>query len=114
MHNGNLEDDHTRPAMVKEGSFTDFNVWDSFLPETDMEEFTLCRSNMAGNLLPWNGNDWEMSSEIEPNEYQVSEMEFKEICSPPSKFALFQEKVTFPEADQVIVRSVPNSKESWL
>ena len=31
-------------------------------------------------------------------------MEFKEICSPPGKFALFQEKVTFPEADQVLFK----------
>ena len=28
-------------------------------------------------------------------------MEFKEICSPPGRFVLFQEKVTFPEAAQV-------------
>ena len=26
---------------------------------------------MKGSLLPWNGDDWEMSSEIEKNEYEV-------------------------------------------
>ena len=30
-----------------------------------------CRSNMVGNLLPWDGNNWEMSSEILEDEYQV-------------------------------------------
>ena len=87
-------------SKISQGSFTDFNVWDSFLPETDMEEFTLCRSkpslfsccililayifdmetnasinisrsNIAGNLLPWDGNDWERSSEILEEEYKV-------------------------------------------
>ena len=29
------------------------------------------RSNMAGNLLPWDGDDWEMSSEISEEEYEV-------------------------------------------
>ena len=31
----------------------------------------ISRSNLAGNLLPWDGDDWEMSSEIGENEYQV-------------------------------------------
>ena len=26
---------------------------------------------MVGNLLPWDGDDWEMSSEILEDEYQV-------------------------------------------
>ena len=36
------------------------------------------------------------------NFLEVLEMGFKEICSPSGKFALFQEKVTFPEAHQVL------------
>ena len=72
------------------GSFTDFNVWDSFLSQDDLEQFTLCkysyfahycdwscqlswRSNMVGNLLPWDGNNWEMSREISEDEYQVQQ-----------------------------------------
>ena len=34
-----------------QGSFTDFNVWDSFLPETEMEEFTLCRLKITFALV---------------------------------------------------------------
>ena len=30
-----------------------------------------CRSNIVGDLLPWDGNDWEMTSEVEQDEYQV-------------------------------------------
>ena len=40
----------------------------------DMETnvtINISRSNLAGNLLPWDGSDWEMSSEIGENEYQV-------------------------------------------
>ena len=72
------------------GSFTDFNVWDSFLSQDDLEQFTLCkysyfahycdwscqlswRSNMVGNILPWDGNNWEMSREISEDEYQVQQ-----------------------------------------
>ena len=29
------------------------------------------RSNLVGNLLPWDGSDWMMSDEIDQSEYQV-------------------------------------------
>ena len=41
--------------------------------------------------------------------FEVLEMGFNEICSPPGKFVLFQEKVTFPEADQVAFKEYPFS-----
>ena len=29
------------------------------------------RSNLVGNLLPWDGNDWMMSDEVDQSEFQV-------------------------------------------
>ena len=36
---------------LSKGSFTDFNVWDSFLSEEDLEEFTLCKYVECLNIL---------------------------------------------------------------
>ena len=33
-------------TVPTQGSFTDFNVWDSLLSNQEMEEFSLCRSNL--------------------------------------------------------------------
>ena len=100
MHNGVVEVEHTRPALVNEvddfipsqwlgrledgsrgilvlkkenvqGSLTDLNVWDSLLPKEEMQEFTMCSKNLRGNILPWKGEDWEMSPEIGLEEYEV-------------------------------------------
>ena len=45
----------------------------------EMFQLTFSRSNIVGNLLPCDGNDWEMSSEIEENEYQVLIWIFKSL-----------------------------------
>ena len=34
---------HNEYDCILKGSFTDFNVWDSFLSEADMEDFTRCK-----------------------------------------------------------------------
>ena len=41
------------------------------MPEWTLIKSMQIRSNMAGNLLPWDGDDWEMSSEILEEEYEV-------------------------------------------
>ena len=43
---------------------------DIFDVETNVT-INIFRSNLAGNLLPWDGDDWKMSSEIGEDEYQV-------------------------------------------
>ena len=139
MHNGNVEVEHTRPALVNEvddfipsqwlgrledgskkegefltrrgilvlkkenvqGSLTDLNVWDSLLSKEEMQKFTMCTKNLRGNILPWKGEDWEMSPEIGSDEYEVVERSFDQICSPPSRFLFFQERITWREAIKV-------------
>ena len=83
------------------GKLTDLNIWDSLLSKEDMQEFTLCSKNLRGNLLPWNGEDWEMSPEIGLDEFEVVERSFDQICSPPSRFLLLQERITWLEAIKV-------------
>ena len=85
-----------------QGSFTDLNVWDSLLSNKDMKKFTTCSENLRGNLLPWRGEDWEMSPEIGLDEYEVVERSFGEICSPPNiRYLFFPERITWVEAINV-------------
>ena len=139
MHNGEVEVDHTRPAMVAklddhlpsewlepmldgsktkddfltrkgilfmkkqniQGSFTDFNVWDTFLPLEEMKKFSLCQEDLAGSLLPWNGDDWEMTPEIPAEEYKIIDLDFSEICARSSKYLFLAERIMFPESVKV-------------
>ena len=139
MHNGEVEVDHTRPAMVAklddhlpsewltpmqdgsktkeefltrkgilfmkkqniQGSFTDFNVWDTVLPLEEMKKFTLCQEDLAGSLLPWNGDNWEMTPEIPAAEYEIIELDFSEICSRSSKYLFLAERMMFRECVEV-------------
>ena len=91
-------------AMKKDllqGSFTDFNVWNSLLSVDEMKRFTLCQENMQGSLLPWRGDDWQMTEGIGAEEYNEVEMEFKKICSLTSKYLFLPEQLAFQESINV-------------
>ena len=92
-----------------QGGFTDFNVWDSLLPNFAMRRLTLCKERMMGSLLPWRGEDLMMTSGIGQDEYSVEEEEWADICSPPSPYIIFPSKV-----DGVrLFSSVDSSRERW-
>ena len=130
VHNGMLEVEHTRPEMVGrlddfvpsqwfgrvqsiysgalvmkkqgiQGSFTDFNVWDSFLAEREMRRFTMCEEEVRGGLLAWDGDDWQMTPGIEEAEYSVVEQDWTAVCSPPSNYIIFPERIVWLEALQL-------------
>ena len=63
------------------GSFTDFNVWDQELTLEQMRQFTLCNVRMKGNLIPWDINDWTVTSDVSPDEYRFETVEFRNLCS---------------------------------
>ena len=70
------------PSASTMGSFTDFNVWSSSLPEEEMVDFTRCRKGMEGDLIPWNREDWTFTQGIEPEEFKVETVDFSSMCSP--------------------------------
>ena len=45
-----------------------------------------------------------MSPEIGSDEYEVVERSFDQICSPPSRFLFFQERITWREAIKVCAK----------
>ena len=55
--------------MVLRDASASKNIFE--VPEWTLIKSMQIRSNMAGNLLPWDGDDWEMSSEILEEEYEV-------------------------------------------
>ena len=70
------------PSASTMGSFTDFNVWRSALSEEKMMDFTRCRSVMAGDLIPWNKEDWTFTQGIGPEEFRGETVDFNSMCSP--------------------------------
>ena len=70
------------PSASTMGSFTDFNVWSSSLNEEEMVDFTRCRKEMVGSLIPWNKEDWTFTQGIGPEEYEVETVDFYSMCSP--------------------------------
>ena len=109
MHNGIVEVEYVRPVEVSEfenylpsdwfgpnstiamkkkcygksamGSFTDFNVWDKELTLEQMRQFTQCKVRMEGNLIPWDINDWMVTSDVSPDEFRFETVNFKSLCS---------------------------------
>ena len=63
------------------GSFSDFNVWDKELTLDQMRDFTQCKVRMKGNLIPWDINDWTVTSDVSPDEYRFETVEFRNLCS---------------------------------
>ena len=70
------------PSASTMGSFTDFNVWSSALSEEEMVDFTRCRTEMAGDLIPWDKEDWTFTQGIGPEEYELETVDFYSMCSP--------------------------------
>ena len=70
------------PSASTMGSFTDFNVWSWSLSEEEMVDFTRCRREMAGDLIPWNREDWTFTQGIGSEEYKVETVDFYSMCSP--------------------------------
>ena len=73
------------PSASTMGSFTDFNVWSSSLSEEEMVDFTRCRREMAGDLIPWNKEDWTFTQGIRPEEYELETVDFYSMCSPQAR-----------------------------
>ena len=67
------------------GSFSDFNVWDMELTLEQMREFTQCKGRMKGNLIPWDINDWTVTSDIGPDEYSFETVDFRSLCEEKVK-----------------------------
>ena len=63
------------------GKFTDFNVWESALTETEMKDFTTCKSGMQGNLIAWNINDWKFTDGISMDELSIEKVNYTSLCS---------------------------------
>ena len=63
------------------GSFTDFNVWDKELTLEQMRQFTQCKVRMMGNLIPWDINDWTVTTDISSYEYRYETVDFRSLCS---------------------------------
>ena len=73
------------PSASTMGSFTDFNVWSTSLSEEEMVDFTRCRREMKGDLIPWNKEDWTFTQGIGPEEYKVETVDFYSMCSPQAR-----------------------------
>ena len=68
------------------GSVSDFQVWDSVLPVDKMLAITSCKELLEGNLLSWEGTEWQMNSSSNATE---KEMLVEDICgSQDSSLAL--------------------------
>ena len=59
------------------GSVSDFQIWDSFLPLDKMLAITGCKELLEGNLLSWQGTEWQLNSSSGAKE---KEMLFEDIC----------------------------------
>ena len=82
------------PTVSAMGSFTDFNVWDVELSSEEMINFTLCRNQVEGNLLPWNSDDWTFTQDIEEDEFSVETLEYEDLCMRKERLTIFPERQT--------------------
>ena len=68
------------------GSISDFQIWDSVLPLDKMLSITGCQESSVGNLLSWEGTNWQLNSS---SNVTKSELPFNDICgSQDSSLAL--------------------------
>ena len=67
-------------SRVALGKFTDFNVWESELSDTEMNDFTTCKNEMKGDLIDWNINDWRFTDGISTDEYSVETVDYNSFC----------------------------------
>ena len=67
-------------SRVAFGKFTDFNVWESELSDTEMNDFTTCKSEMKGDLIDWNIDDWRFTDGIATDEYSVETVDYNSFC----------------------------------
>ena len=59
------------------GSVSDFQIWDSVLPLDKMLSITDCQQSPEGNLLRWEGTNWQLNSSSNGTKYNLP---FKDIC----------------------------------
>ena len=59
------------------GSVSDFQIWDSVLPLDQMLSTTDCQQSPEGNLLRWEGTNWQLNSSSNGTKYNLP---FKDIC----------------------------------
>ena len=59
------------------GSVSDFQIWDSVLPLDKMLSITNCQQSPEGNLLRWEGTNWQLNSSSNGTKYNLP---FKDIC----------------------------------
>ena len=59
------------------GSVSDFQIWDSVLPLEKMLAITGCKELLEGNLLSWEGTEWQLNSSSNATE---NEMLVEDIC----------------------------------
>ena len=82
------------PTVSAMGSFTDFNVWDVELSSEEMINFTLCRGQVEGSLLPWNSEDWTFTEDIGEDEFSVETVEYKDLCWSKERLTVFPDRLT--------------------
>ena len=59
------------------GSVSDFQIWDSVLPLEKMLAITGCKELLEGNLLSWEGTEWQLNSSSNATE---KKMLVEDIC----------------------------------
>ena len=66
-----------------------------------MINFTECRQEMAGSLLPWNSQDWTFTPDIEEEEFSVETVDFQSLCSSRARLTIFPERITAQAASEL-------------
>ena len=98
------------------GDLSEFNVWNYTLTETNINSMAKCDSFGKGNVV-----SWEESNAVDPEKFEIHNVEMTKLSDPTSlcdvsqRFVIFPERVQYSEAKEICnihggSLAVPHSK----
>ena len=86
------------PCLSMYGSVTDGHVFGRTLEDEEMKDITSCKSDLQGDILNWQGHNWNLKSPCNTSEMEVFDYEV-DVCSQSQHgLVLVPHKLNFEES----------------